>query len=145
MSQQELSSCWDGWTFGHNKHWSKIGGLLCPLFGSELGPHLTQCSLGRGLPPCQVASWSIQPFGHNTPTSQTDKQGRQWPDSIERTVLETVAQKPVFQSEVISSYTVFRSLMVSTWAMVISPAPSVSDDATITAKCFPPSVDRHHI
>ena len=26
---------------------------------------------GPTLPPYQVASWSIQPFGHNTPTSQT--------------------------------------------------------------------------
>jgi len=34
-----------------------------PLPG-ELGPHLTQCGLGRGLSPYQVASWSIQPFGH---------------------------------------------------------------------------------
>ena len=31
--------------------------------GEELGPHLTQCGQGRGLPACQV--------GHNTPTSQT--------------------------------------------------------------------------
>jgi len=31
----------------------------------ELGPHLTQCGLGRGLPPYQMLSWSIQPFGHN--------------------------------------------------------------------------------
>ena len=58
----------------------KLGGL-CPLFG-ELGPHLTQCRLGRGLPPCQVSSWSVQPFGHNTPTSQTDKQTGQRSDSI---------------------------------------------------------------
>jgi len=33
--------------------------------GSPLGPHLTQCGLGRGLPLYQVASASIQPFGHN--------------------------------------------------------------------------------
>ena len=26
---------------------------------------LTQCGLGQDLPPYQVASWSIQPFGHN--------------------------------------------------------------------------------
>jgi len=32
----------------------KVGGL-CPFYG-ELGPHLTQCGLGRGLPPYQVAS-----------------------------------------------------------------------------------------
>jgi len=31
----------------------------------ELGPHLTQCRLGRGLPQYQAASSSIQPFGHN--------------------------------------------------------------------------------
>ena len=29
------------------------------------GPHLTQCGLGRGLLSCQVASSSIQPFGHD--------------------------------------------------------------------------------
>ena len=62
--QQELSSCLDGRLFGHNRHWPKSGGLLCPIRG-ELGPHLTQCGLGRGLPPYQVASWSIEPFGHN--------------------------------------------------------------------------------
>jgi len=39
-------------------------GSLCPL-GMELGPHLTQCCPGRGLPPHQVAPWSTQPFGHN--------------------------------------------------------------------------------
>jgi len=27
-----------------------------PLFWWEVGPHLTQCHLGRGLPPYQVAS-----------------------------------------------------------------------------------------
>ena len=34
-----------------------------------------QCRLGRGLPPCQVSSWSIQPFDHNAPI--TDRQDRQ--------------------------------------------------------------------
>jgi len=53
--------------FACNRHQPKSGGLLCPhFFGrGELGPHLTQYRLGRGLPPYQVASWSIQPFGHN--------------------------------------------------------------------------------
>jgi len=46
--------------------WAKSGGgLLCPFLGQKLGPYLPQCSLGRGLPPHQVTSWSIQPFGHN--------------------------------------------------------------------------------
>ena len=44
---------------------SQKGGLMCPYWTGELGPHLTQCGLGWGLPPYQVASWSIQPFGHN--------------------------------------------------------------------------------
>jgi len=35
----------------------KLEGCMCPLFGSgELGPHLTQCRLGRNLPPYSVAS-----------------------------------------------------------------------------------------
>jgi len=43
----------------------KFGGLR-PLFGEgERGPHLTQSRLGRGLPPYQVASLSMQPFGRN--------------------------------------------------------------------------------
>jgi len=61
-----------------------------PLLGRELGPHLTECGRGIGLPPCQVSSWSIQLFGHNTPTPQPD---RQRSGSIGQTVLQTVAQK----------------------------------------------------
>jgi len=42
----------------------EIGGV-CSLWQREkLGPHLTQCGLGRGVVPYRVASWSIQPFGH---------------------------------------------------------------------------------
>jgi len=44
----------------------KFGGLLCRFFRGELGPHVTQYGLGRGLTPYQVASWSMQPFAHNT-------------------------------------------------------------------------------
>jgi len=50
------------------KHWG------CAPLG-ELDPHLTQC-LGRGLSACQVSSWLIQRFGHNTSTLQTDRQDR---------------------------------------------------------------------
>jgi len=32
---------------------------------SPTGTDLTQCGLHRGLPPYQMASWSIKPFGHN--------------------------------------------------------------------------------
>jgi len=41
----------------------KLGG--CTLLVGELGPHVTQCGLGKGLPSYQAASLSIQPFGHN--------------------------------------------------------------------------------
>jgi len=57
-----------------------------PLWGGELGPHLTQCGQGPGLPACQVSSWSIQPFGHNTPTLQTDRTGRGQTGQSETTV-----------------------------------------------------------
>ena len=72
----------------------EVGG--CCAHFVELGLYLTQCGLGRDLPPYQVTSWSIQPFVHNTRTSQTDRQTgqrRQRSDSIGRTVLQTLAQK----------------------------------------------------
>ena len=34
----------------------KLGGGLCPFGDGEMGPHLTQCGLGRGLPPYRVTS-----------------------------------------------------------------------------------------
>jgi len=44
---------------------SKWVGVAVPLSEGDLGTHLTQCRLGRGLPPYQVASCSIQPFRRN--------------------------------------------------------------------------------
>jgi len=46
----------------------KWGWAAVPLSVGELGPHLTQYRLGRGIPPYQVVSWSIRPFGHKTLT-----------------------------------------------------------------------------
>jgi len=46
----------------------KLGRGIPPPFcgmGLGLGPHLTQSRVGWGLPPRQVPSWSIDPFGHN--------------------------------------------------------------------------------
>jgi len=60
--------------FGHIGHGPKIGRELCPFGEGELGPHLTQCGRGRVLSPSQVSYWSIQPFGHNTPTFRQDRQ-----------------------------------------------------------------------
>jgi len=77
----------------------KIGEGSAPIWGRELSPHLIQCGQSQILPACQVSPCSVQPFGHNTPTSQTDIQDRQTgqrghrSDSIGRTVLQTVAQK----------------------------------------------------
>ena len=42
----------------------KEGAAVAP-WGAR-GPHLTQCGLGQCLQLYQVASWSIQPFCHNT-------------------------------------------------------------------------------
>jgi len=76
---------------------------VVPLSWRGAGPYLTQWGQGRGLPSCRVSSWSIQPFGHNTPRLQTERQtdrqtdrqtgqDRQWFDSTGPTVLQTVAQ-----------------------------------------------------
>jgi len=43
----------------------KAGGWGCSPFRGSWVPHPTQCRLDRDLPRYQVASWSIQPFGHN--------------------------------------------------------------------------------
>jgi len=63
LLKQELSSSWDGRAFARNRHGPKSWGCCAPI--GELGSHLTQCRLGRGLPPYPVAFRSIQPFGHN--------------------------------------------------------------------------------
>ena len=57
-------------------------GTAMPLFrGWELGLHLTQCGLGRGLALYQMASWSIQPFGqwlqYTNVTGRQDRTDRQ--------------------------------------------------------------------
>jgi len=54
-----VATVWVQQTWANNRV-----GLLC-LFQGELGPHLLQCGLGRGLPQHQVASWSVQPFGQH--------------------------------------------------------------------------------
>jgi len=60
---------------GPQQTWAENWGRgLCPFRGGGAGsPSNTMCH-GRGLPPCKVSSWSIQPFGHNTPTLQRYRQ-----------------------------------------------------------------------
>jgi len=38
--------------------WAENWGAV-PLWGGEMGPHLTQCGQGQGLSACQVSSWSV--------------------------------------------------------------------------------------
>ena len=44
--------------------WAENGGVV-PFFWGDLGPHVTQCGLGRVLPLYQLASCSTQTFCHN--------------------------------------------------------------------------------
>ena len=70
-----------------------------PLFGEEeLSPHLTQCGQDAR-PTCMPSFILIHPTVWPQYTkSQTDRLDRQRYDSIGRTVLQTVAQKPHVQT-----------------------------------------------
>jgi len=57
------------------------GGASVPLSVGGAGSPSNTMSPGPSLPPYQVASWSIQPFGYNT-----DRQDRQRSDRVGRTV-----------------------------------------------------------
>jgi len=70
----------------------KLGRGCAPFGEGELVPHLTQCGQGRGLPTCRVSSWSVQPFGHSTPTSQTDRETGQ--DRQDRTTVRFTNGRP---------------------------------------------------
>jgi len=47
------------------------------------------------IPPHQVTSWSIQPFGLNTSTLQTNIQHRQWSHSIDR-LTDSLSDRPYY-------------------------------------------------
>ena len=74
---------WPQQTWAENWGLYPFGGSWVPIYHNVAGAEAY----------LQVSSWSIQPFGPNTPTLQADRTGRQRSDSIERTVLETVTQK----------------------------------------------------
>ena len=86
MWHLDPSSRWASTDIGR-KLWAAV-----PLFGEELGPHLTQCGRGRVLPRWQVSSWSIQPFGHNNQRYGQYRQTGQRSHSIGRTVVQTIAK-----------------------------------------------------
>ena len=65
-----------------------------------LGPHLTQCGQGRGIPACQLAKFHLDPSNRlatvherHRQTDRQDRTDRQRSDSIGRTVLQTLAKK----------------------------------------------------
>jgi len=66
-SEQELSNTYDGRPWPQQTSAQKRGAACCAPFagGGELSLRLTQCGLGWGLLPYQVASSSIHPFSHN--------------------------------------------------------------------------------
>ena len=74
---------------GHNRHGPKRGECAVPLSRSAGNPSNTLWSARRSILPYQLASSTIQPFGHNS----AGIQDRQRTDSIGQTVLQTVAQK----------------------------------------------------
>ena len=130
----------------HNRHGPKSGGGCCATYhGGELGPNLTQCHLGQGLPPWHpdpsshlgttdiglkvgaavsllwgnwVPSNTMRPGARPTSipsgtlihptiwpqyTNITDRQDRQQSESIELTILQTVAQKQRGSKETVQS------------------------------------------
>jgi len=64
-------------------------------FRGELGPRLIQCGQGLGLLPYQVASSSIQPFGHNR---HEPKSGGCAPLGGAATPYSTTLPEPMFTS-----------------------------------------------
>ena len=69
ISKQVLSSSWDGRSC-QSKVDRKVGEVAVPL--SVGGGGSPSNTMSPGLrPPYQVASWSVQPFGHNATTYQT--------------------------------------------------------------------------
>jgi len=69
--------------------WAEKWKAAVPLSVGELGPHLTQCGLGRGY---VLSGILIYPTVWPQYTNVTDRQDRQRSDSIGRTVLQTVTQ-----------------------------------------------------
>jgi len=90
--------------------WHQKAGIFFLIFSQKMGINILGGPLRKsnragsppntmwpGPRPTSMPSFIlIRPFGHNTPTLQsdrTDRQNRQRTDSIGRTVLQTVAQK----------------------------------------------------
>ena len=108
-------------SFGHNRHGlrfiraqvrepRKWGRAAVPLFVGELGPHLTQCGLRRSY---LRAKCHLDPSSRLATIHQRYRQDTQRSDSIGRTVLQTVAQKPFGFSQILASVSCSDSKIVS--------------------------------
>jgi len=79
--------------------WAENWGL-CPFGGGELGPHPTQYGQPPGPQHTCIAKFHLNPSNrlatihqHYRHKDRTDRQDRQWSDSIGQSVLRTAAQK----------------------------------------------------
>ena len=83
----------------HKRHGLKIGGGALPFLGAHESPSNTMWPKPRPtFLPSFILIHPLQPFGYNTPTSQTDRQTVQRSDSTGRTVLQTVDEKRLNRS-----------------------------------------------
>ena len=110
----------------------KLGNVPLIEGGGELLPHLTQRCLDWGLTPYKVASWSIQPFGHNRHWPKigcgyTETQKGQRFDGIGQTVLQTVVPKMDVTSQVAVCYSYYYNQSTNKWQTAIYQlTPSVT-------------------
>jgi len=93
-SLQELSSCWDGRPFGHNRNGPKIGRGCAPVFLQ--GGSWSQSNTMWPGPAYLRVEFHLDPSNRLATIHQChrrkDRQTGQRSDSIGRTVLQTVSQ-----------------------------------------------------
>ena len=65
VQQYKLTAVAEMGDRGHNRHMGRKEGAVVPFSQGAAASPSKQCGLGRGLLPYQVATSSIQPFGHN--------------------------------------------------------------------------------
>ena len=95
--KQQLSSSWDGWPFGHNRHGLKRGKGCCAPFGGSLSNTMWPGLRPTSMPSCILIHPTVWPQYTNVTDRQTHRTYRQWTDGTGQTVLQTVAQKNVWQ------------------------------------------------
>jgi len=100
-----------------------------------MGPHLTQCGRGRGVPPWHVSSWSIQQFGHNTPTSQTGQIGQ----------LSDIIALIVFGRPFVKRFALFYRTVVLSVLSPTCPVLSVCNVGVLWPNCWADQDETWHV